>query len=277
MEKETIIKSSELNAKEFFDIIKERKNSVDHEKLKQYYENCLSLIKKFEITGQKESLEKLKFHITCMEKEMKLLDLGINTYINFSDIKKFLEKTKDKDVLFVEMSDFPREIPDEVIPYIEKTKNIFNKFYILFTDYTDETREEITKKIKKEKDPILFGAFVNNGKEFTKLERFYYLADWVDEYCDLTLEKIMSLGVKTHEFSERSLEEIKEDINSFQKTNETTENNTTVLTSWYTENSDFVSIDSDSSPVNVIKGIPQYEKVEKKKSFLGKVKTWLMK
>lgn len=36
---------------------------------------------------------------------------------------------------------------------------------------------------KAKKDPILFGVIRNSDK-------LYYIADWVDEYCDLTLEKM---------------------------------------------------------------------------------------
>ena len=50
----------------------------------------------------------------------------------------------------------------------------------------------ITKKHQehKEKDPIVFGIFTDKENIFT-LDRLYYVADWVDEYCDLTLDKLV--------------------------------------------------------------------------------------
>ena len=42
------------------------------------------------------------------------------------------------------------------------------------------TEEE--KRIKK--DPILFGVIYGSNK-------LYYIADWVDEYCDLTWDQVV--------------------------------------------------------------------------------------
>ena len=44
---------------------------------------------------------------------------------------------------------------------------------------------------KKQKDPILFGTFQNREKKVC-IDRFYYLGDWIDEFCDLTLDKMIN-------------------------------------------------------------------------------------
>lgn len=42
---------------------------------------------------------------------------------------------------------------------------------------------ELTKKEKeKKRDPILFGIIKHS-------RNFYYIGDWIDEYCDLTLKE----------------------------------------------------------------------------------------
>lgn len=259
----------ELNAKEIFESIKDRKEKVTHEELKKYYENCLSLIKKFEITGQKESLKKLLFHITCMEKEMKLIDMGIDTYINYEDIKEFLDRPENQEVLLVGIEDYPRDIPDEIVETISKTKDIFKKLYIIFTDYTGTVKKELKEKKEKEKDPILLGAFIDTRSR-TKLERFYFLGDWVDEYCDLTLEKMISQGVEVHNISTKTLEEIKEDINSYSKTNEKTD---TVSGEQFITN---YSVQEVKSVSELPKEVDVYkENKDKKKPFFEKIKSWL--
>lgn len=209
--------NKELTAKELFENIKEKKEKITHQELINYYQDCLTLIEKFKITGQKKSLEKLLYHITCMEKEIKLLDMGIDTYINYQDIKEFLDRPENKEVLIVELENYPRDIPNEIIETIKATKDTFNNLYVLFTDYTGEIKKELKEKKDKEKDPILLGAFVDNRTK-TKLERFYYLGDWVDEYCDLTLEKLIASGVKTNNIKYKSLKEITEDINNMKET-----------------------------------------------------------
>ena len=271
----SMVSAKEITAKQFFDIIKNRKETINNHKLQQYYESCLKLIKKFQITGQTDSLKKLQFHISCMEKELKLLELGIDTYIEFSEIKKFIQNVKDEEILLVEMSDFPREIPDELIPLIEQTKEIFDKFYILFTDYTGEIKQDITEKREKEKDPILFGAFVSNGSNITKLERFYYLGDWIDEYCDLTLEKLLSKGAKSNTISEKNIEEIKQDIENYKEQSKN-EAGGTEFTYSFTQkiwNQDITSNDI------LINDIPMYDKKNEKpkKNLIQRIKSWMMK
>ena len=70
---------------------------------------------------------------------------------------------------------------------IEKSKDIFDELYVIFTDYTGKEERKVEKE-RRDKDPILFGVFKNDGNV---ADRFYFLGDWVDEYCDLTLDKMV--------------------------------------------------------------------------------------
>ena len=66
-------------------------------------------------------------------------------------------------------------------------KGIFDELYVVFTDYTGKEERKVEKE-RRDKDPILFGVFKNNA---VVADRFYFLGDWVDEYCDLTLDKLI--------------------------------------------------------------------------------------
>ena len=60
----------------------------------------------------------------------------------------------------------------------------------------------MTEKIRN-KDPILFGQLEFQPK------RLYYIADWIDEHCDLTLDKFVeAMKVDNPEFSISEIEEI---------------------------------------------------------------------
>lgn len=55
--------------------------------------------------------------------------------------------------------------------------------------------EEEEKRREIEKDPILFGVIYPHTEEERALigdayERLYFIDDWIDEYCDLTLESL---------------------------------------------------------------------------------------
>ena len=41
----------------------------------------------------------------------------------------------------------------------------------------------------------MFGVF-QSEKTRSVIDRFYYLGDWVDEYCDLTLDKMVNESAK---------------------------------------------------------------------------------
>ena len=79
------------------------------------------------------------------------------------------------------------EIPDDLVETITKTKDLFDEFYVVFTDYTGKEERKVEKE-RRDKDPILFGVFKNS---VNVSDRFYFLGDWVDEYCDLTLDKMV--------------------------------------------------------------------------------------
>ena len=62
--------------------------------------------------------------------------------------------------------------------------------YVVFTDYTGEMERKVETH-NRLKDPILFGSFFDVDSEVI-VERFYFLGDWVDDFCDLTLDKMVA-------------------------------------------------------------------------------------
>ena len=124
------------------------------------------------------------------------------------------------------MEKYPRSIPDEVVEKIQllREKDIFDRFYVVFTDYTGEVEKQVEVE-KRRKDPIIFGAFEQRLEGvWDILDRFYYIADWEDEYCDLTLAKMVDAMSKKkkdiiHETSikQASIEEVRQYVNSLQE------------------------------------------------------------
>ena len=81
--------------------------------------------------------------------------------------------------------------PDnEIVDVIDKTKELFDQMYVVYTDYSGKEERKIEAE-KKEKDPILFRTFQDRNKKVC-IDRFYYLGDWVDEFYDLTLDKMIN-------------------------------------------------------------------------------------
>lgn len=175
---------------EYFEFLKERKNTVTDEDLQAYYKNTMVLVNKYQLTGQHKALRKLIFHAQTIEQERELIKMGIDTFIYQADVEYFMEKVSDKVVKIIELKNYPREIPDDIVEVIAKTKDIFTQFYVVFTDYTGEVEKEVAET-RRDKDPILFGTFQDKESR-SVIERFYFLGDWEDEFCDLTLDKMVS-------------------------------------------------------------------------------------
>lgn len=179
-----------LYAEQCFERIKNSKNSVTDEYLVELYDTCLALLQKFRVTGQVRGIQKLMYHLDTIERERKVVSLGVSKFVYYGDIQDYIEMSKNKDIKLIELKNYERDIPDEIVETIEKVGKLFDGLYVLFTDYTGTVSKQI-KREERTKDPILFGVFKNEETR-TIIERFYYLGDWEDEYCNLTLDRMVS-------------------------------------------------------------------------------------
>lgn len=182
---------NELTPSEYFNIVKDKKQHITDEDLVKVYDNCLTLLNKYKITGQTKGMKKLIFHLECIEKEREIVKMGINTFIYKDDIEKYIDNIAKDVVKIIELENYEREIPDEIIETISQVKDKFSQLYVVFTDYTGKIEQEVVKE-RREKDPILFGTFQDKNTR-TIIDRFYFLGDWIDEYCDLTLDKMVNV------------------------------------------------------------------------------------
>jgi len=179
-----------LTPQEYFAVVKERKSKATDKQLMAIYDNCLELLNKYKITGQYKGATKLIFHLECIEKELEIVRMGIDTFVYRDDIEYYIDNVASDVVKIIELENYQREIPDEIVDVIAKVKDKFDQLYVVFTDYTGEAERQVEKE-RIAKDPILFGTF-QSPKDNVVIDRFYYLGDWVDEYCNLTLDKMVN-------------------------------------------------------------------------------------
>lgn len=180
----------QMNPQEYFDEIRNRRHKIDDKQLQAVYDNCLELLSKYRVTGQRNGMKKLMFHLACIEKERDLVAMGIDTFVYRDDIEYYIDHVSSDVVKIIDIESYEREIPDEIVETIALVKDKFDQLYIVFTDYTGKVERQVEKERRK-KDPILFGAFVSE-REGVVDDRFYFLGDWEDEYCDLTLDKMVN-------------------------------------------------------------------------------------
>lgn len=174
----------------FFNSIKSKINTFDLKGLEESLKEIPGQIERAERAGQIFLARKLKKHIYLMMQEKLLLEVGINRYVSLYEITKFISQIEDFVVKFSELEAFPRIIPENVLEKLEEVKklDIFDEYWICFTDYTDE--EIINEKAKQQrtinKDPIIFGTM--KGYK----DRYYFIVDWEDQYCDITFDKMVN-------------------------------------------------------------------------------------
>ena len=178
-----------ISPAEYFTNLKEKKNRITDTDLIHVYDYGLILLGKYEVTGQTAAMRKLIFQLETIEKERQLVRMGFDSFVYRDDVEDYIDNVAQNVVKIIELPRYERDIPDEIVEKIEKTKHIFNEFYVVFTDYTGKVERQVAKE-RREKDPILFGTF-QDRKQALLNDRFYFLGDWIDDYCDLTLDKMV--------------------------------------------------------------------------------------
>ncbi len=216
---------SEINPSIYFDHVKGLKNELNTEEQNLVIDNALKMMNKCKITKQTAMAKELAHQAELALRELHAAEKGFNIFINRKDIEKYIDNVEGKAIKLIELDNYIREIPDECIEKISEASDIFDKLYICFTDYTDKVAKKVAKE-RRAKDPIVFGAFLDTDEENnTKIyveNRLFFICDWVEEKCDLTLEELIrDVKDKTQEDitykigSFANEEEIKKYIRSF--------------------------------------------------------------
>ena len=193
---------------EYFSMVKDRIHEETPENIRNLYDTCMKKLKKYMITGQKVAAKELYAKCLYLEKEMQVIEKGITQYVLRDDVDEYIDKVADRCVCIVEMENYERDIPDDIVDKVSEVMDLFDVFFVIFTDYTGEKRSKVAQE-KREKDPILCGSILIDGAVGPKL---YYIGSWIDEFCDLTLDKMIEEMTKTNK---KTKEEILYDIDDY--------------------------------------------------------------
>lgn len=165
-----------------------------------HYETAINNAQK---AGQISLVEQLKGRLNSAKSEAQLVAYGLNLYLTEQQVVDFYKKTdKDSKLKLTWMKNFVKPIPTRILDVKEKLDLtfVFDNYVILHydpnNDATNLTKEE---KEKRDKDPILFGVMENS-------RRLYYVGDWIDDYCNLTLDVVLeTLNEKAHEINNENV------------------------------------------------------------------------
>lgn len=185
------IPEGELTPTNYFDFVKAGKSEITDEDLQGIADKCLKMLEGTIVTEQKTMAEKIAKTYAIILKEQKAVKEGYNIVIHRDTITAFIDKIDRRVVKLIEMKDYIRKIPRDVVAKVAdcKSKDLFDVYYVLYTDYTGDEEKRVAKE-RRDKDPIIFGGFKSKDSNIPA-DRFFFIADWIDEYCDLTLEQMI--------------------------------------------------------------------------------------
>ena len=179
-----------IDALEFFSLVKlSSKDSVStyRDRVSDY----LKAIHNAVTVGQTALVEDLLRGLVTNKYESVLYSEGLYYVVNEEQMVKFVSQC-EKGIKLEYVKNFTRPMPQDVVDKIGKINQleVFDNFVVLYYDPEGKIYKETAYEEAKRKDPIIFGVIAGS-------EKLYYIADWVDEYCDLSLEKFIdAIGVK---------------------------------------------------------------------------------
>lgn len=182
-----------INLSEHFNELTPLADIADH------YEKAIVQAEKL---GQKSLKEKLQGMLEVVRGEAHLIQMGIKQYVTNEQMCDFYESIdEDKNLKLTWIENFVKVIPNDIIELkaeIDK-RGVFDNYVILHYDPQGNATSLTKEEIEIKKDPILFGVIKNS-------KRLYYVGDWIDDYCDLTLEKMFEeLGEEVLKINNRNL------------------------------------------------------------------------
>ena len=179
----------EFDAIKFFSLVK----ATSKESAFTYKDRVSSYLKALHNSvdmGQTALQEELLKGLITNKYESLLYAEGYYYVIDEETIVNFIKKC-EKGLSLDYIKNFTRPIPQSVVEKIQKLNEleIFDNYVVLHYDPKKTAYKETEYERAKRKDPIIFGLIAGSKK-------LYYVTDWIDEFCDLTLEKFVdTIGI----------------------------------------------------------------------------------
>lgn len=220
--KEPEIKEDEkyMDALQFFSMVK----ASSKESVATYRDRISDYLKQIHnavTVGQTSLVEDLLRGLVTNKYESVLFAEGLYYIVNEEQMVNFVSKC-EKGIKLDYVKNFTRPMPQDVVDKIAKINQleVFDNYVVLYYDPDGKIYKETAREEAKRKDPIIFGVIAGSNK-------LYYVADWVDEYCDLTLEAFVDaiglakedLHMDADKIKKDNKEETKEPVKKNKKRN----------------------------------------------------------
>ena len=209
-----------MDALQFFSMVK----ASSKESVATYRDRISDYLKQIHnavTVGQTSLVEDLLRGLVTNKYESVLFAEGLYYIVNEEQMVNFVSKC-EKGIKLDYVKNFTRPMPQDVVDKIAKINQleVFDNYVVLYYDPDGKIYKETAREEAKRKDPIIFGVIAGSNK-------LYYVADWVDEYCDLTLEAFVDaiglakedLHMDADKIKKDNKEEVKEPVKKNKKRN----------------------------------------------------------
>ena len=176
--------TKEISPRLYFHFVKGKLKKEHFAKLMAEAKNLKHAMEGAAELGQTALHEALHQELALTILRLKAKSAGYEKYITRDDVDKFKQRVAGRGIQFEPLDNFPRPIPPDAAKAIAGARalQLFDSLHVLH--YTQNPEKlKTTKERIKEKDPICFGAFDCYP------EALFFITDWIDEVCDLTLQE----------------------------------------------------------------------------------------
>lgn len=187
-----LIQKTGISPQLFFKYIKSKFGIIEGIKLNARLKRVEKAFNKAVENGQIFLGEKLMADLIRETRESALYAKGIKHFIEYDDLIKHKRNIRGGHISDTKFHEFTRVIPDDVLAKKKKVESVFDGFVIYhFWDEEGEKKkakgQQVTERERQNmRDPVLFGVIRESN-------RLYFVADWEDEFCDLTFEELIDV------------------------------------------------------------------------------------
>jgi len=139
--------------------------------------------------GQDLLASKVLREYTGAFRESLMYAKGFRLFIERDDLDRNKYRIRGGHISDTKFEDFTRIIPKDVLKKKKESDGLFDSYVIYHywsnaSEDSEAVKSMTPEEKEKMKDPILFGRI-------NETNRLYFIADWEDEYCDLTFDEIV--------------------------------------------------------------------------------------
>jgi len=172
----------------YFKYVKSKFSLIERSRLKKRLTELQKAFDKAITNGQEALAQKFLNEFLVKTREAAIAAKGVKHFIERDDLVRYKNSIRGGHISDTLLREYTRVIPKKVLKIKDRVTDVFDGFVIYH--YWDEKAEDVKKMSPEEKlkmkDPVLFGIIKETN-------RLYFVAEWDDEFCDLSFREITSV------------------------------------------------------------------------------------